>query len=332
MNKISVIVPCYNVAPYLQRCVDSILNQTYSNFELILVDDGSTDETGKLCDNIQKKDERVRVIHKQNGGLSDARNAGIDISIGEYLSFIDGDDYLELNAYEVMIAEMQDPDVSLVSAGIITEDINGNVNILMNETKAKLSKEEAFANLLGNNRTIAHSSCNKLFRRQLFEHLRYKKGIIYEDMQILPKILDSCQKVVLLNLPVYHYIKRAGSITENAFSSWKYEGSKIVDEIVDICRQKYTSLVPYAYYYKMDAVNKMYEELISSVNRREYKKEELILRAKICLCYLKCVRYEIIKKQFGQRMKNITITAFFGAELTHKLVAWKKRFLKGEKA
>lgn len=332
MNKITVVVPCYNVALYLDRCVQSILNQTYHNLEVILVDDGSTDGTETICDDFLKKDERIRVVHKENGGLSDARNAGIDVATGEYLVFVDGDDYLEPNAYEMMIAEMQDPEVSLVAAGIITEDINGNVNILMNETKAKLSKEEAFANLLGNNRTIAHSSCNKLFRRQLFDQLRYKKGIIYEDMQILPKILDICEKVVLLNVPVYHYIKRSGSITENAFSSWKYEGSKIADEMVDICRQKYSSLVPYAYYYKIDAVNKMYEELISSVNRKEYKKEELILRAKICLCYLQCVRYTVIRRQFGRRIKNITITAFLGVELTHKLVDWKKRFLKGENA
>lgn len=332
MEKISIIVPCYNVASYLRRCVDSILNQTYSNFELILVDDGSKDKTGILCDELCQLDARIKVIHKKNGGLSDARNAGIDIATGDFLAFVDGDDYLEINAYELMVTEMQDADVSLVSAGIITEDISGNVNILMNETKVKLSREEAFANLLCNNRTIAHSSCNKLFRRQLFGQLRYKKGIIYEDMQILPKILDICEKVVLLNVPVYHYIKRSGSITENAFSRWKYEGSKIADEVVDICKKKYSSLVPYAYYYKIDAVNKMYEELILSVNRKEYKKEELILRAKVCLCYLKCIRYTSIKKQFGQRMKNITITAFLGTELTHKLVDLKTRMFKRKKA
>lgn len=325
MNKISIIVPCYNIAPYLQRCVDSILNQTYSNFELILVDDGSTDKTGELCDELEQLDERIKVVHKQNGGLSDARNAGIDIADGDFLAFVDGDDYLEINAYELMIAEMQDAEVSLVSAGMITEDINGNINKLMNETKAKLSREEAFANLLGNNRTIGQSSCNKLFRKQLFEQLRYKKGIIYEDMQLLPQILDICEKVVLLNVPVYHYVKRSGSITENKFSRWKYEGRKIADEAIDICKQKYPSLVSYAYYYKLDSVNKMYEELILSVNRKEYKKEELILRVKICLCYLKCMRYTIIRKQFGQRMKNVTITAFLGAELTHKLIDWKAR-------
>mgnify|MGYP000037330124 FL=1 len=325
MKKISIIVPCYNVAPYLRRCVDSILNQTYSNFELILVDDGSTDKTGILCDELCQLDARIKVIHKKNGGLSDARNAGIDIATGDFLAFVDGDDYLEINAYELMVTEMQDADVSLVSAGMITEDINGNINKLMNETKVKLSREEALANLLGNNRTIGQSSCNKLFRKQLFEQLRYKKGIIYEDMQLLPQILDICEKVVLLNVPVYHYVKRSGSITENKFSRWKYEGRKIADEAIDICKQKYPSLVPYAYYYKLDSVNKMYEELILSVNRKEYKKEELILRVKICLCYLKCMRYTIIKKQFGQRMKDVTITALFGVKLTHKLVDWKAR-------
>ena len=242
--KFSIVIPIYNVEKYIRECLDSIVIQLKEDIEIILVDDGSTDGTETICDDFLKKDERIRVVHKENGGLSDARNAGIDVATGEYLVFVDGDDYLEPNAYEMMIAEMQDPEVSLVAAGIITEDINGNVNILMNETKAKLSKEEAFANLLGNNRTIAHSSCNKLFRRQLFDQLRYKKGIIYEDMQILPKILDICEKVVLLNVPVYHYIKRSGSITENAFSSWKYEGSKIADEMVDICRHIIIKLMP----------------------------------------------------------------------------------------
>ena len=119
MKKISIIVPCYNVAPYLRRCVDSILNQTYSNFELILVDDGSTDKTGVLCDELEQLDGRIKVVHKQNGGLSDARNAGIDIADGDFLAFVDGDDYLEINAYELMIAEMQDAEVTLVSAGMI---------------------------------------------------------------------------------------------------------------------------------------------------------------------------------------------------------------------
>ena len=178
MGKISVIVPCYNVSSYLQRCVDSIINQTYSNLEIILVDDGSTDETGELCERLADVDCRIRVLHKDNGGLSDARNAGIDVSTGDYLAFVDGDDYLELDAYETMVAEMQNSEVSLVSAGILGEDIDGNKSSLISETYQYLTREEAYIKLLGNKRTIGQSSCNKLFRSGLFSKLRYKKGIV----------------------------------------------------------------------------------------------------------------------------------------------------------
>lgn len=331
MNKISVIVPCYNVAPYLQRCVDSILNQTYSNFELILVDDGSTDETGTLCDKLLQADERIKVVHKHNGGLSDARNAGIDVAAGDFLSFVDGDDYLELNAYELMVTEMQNPDISLVSAGIMGEDVNGNKSALISEQYQCLTKEEALTNLLGSKRTIGQSSCNKLFRRELFENLRYKKGIINEDMEILPKILDVCQKVVLLNVPVYHYIKRRGSITELQFSLWKYQSVQIVDDTLSFCKAKYPSLVPYAYYYRIDSLNKMYEEIVNSVNRKDFLWQELVLRIKICGGYCRYITNKVVRKLYGQDLKNIMIRAFWGIEFTDKLVKFKSFFMREKK-
>ena len=331
MNTISVIIPCYNVAPYLQRCVNSILNQTYVNLEVILVDDGSTDETGTLCDEMLQLDKRIKVVHKHNGGLSDARNAGIDVATGDFLAFVDGDDYLELNAYELMVAEMQNAEVSLVSAGIIIEDIKGNESILMNDSKVLLSKEEAFINLLGNKRTIVQSSCNKLFRYELFEHLRYKKGVINEDTQLLPFLLDICNKVLLLNKPVYHYIKRPGSLTQSAFSIWKYNGIKHADEMMSLCKRKYPFLISYANYYKLDTLNKMYEELFASENRKEYHKEEMILRCKIVFRYMICLKYPNLKNESGQRIKNMALTAFLGRELTDKLVAWKNTIINGKR-
>lgn len=332
MNKISVIIPCYNVAPYLSRCVDSILNQTYHNLEVILVDDGSTDETGILCDKLLLIDERIKVVHKLNGGLSDARNAGIDVATGDFLAFVDGDDYLELNAYELMVAEMQNPDVSLVSAGILGEDVNGNKSALISEQYQCLTKEEALINLLGSKRTIGQSSCNKLFRRELFENLRYKKGIINEDMEILPKILDVCQKVVLLNVPVYHYIKRRGSITELQFSLWKYQSVQIADDTLLFCKEKYPSLVPYAYYYRIDSLNKMYEEIVNSVNRKDFLWQEIVLRIKICGGYCRYITNKVVRKLYGQNLKNIMIRAFWGIEFTDKLVKFKSIVMREKKS
>lgn len=328
MDTISVIVPCYNVEAYLKRCVDSIIDQTYQNLDVILVDDGSTDGTGKLCDDIAQTDPRIRVVHKENGGLSDARNAGIEAAKGEFYSFVDGDDHLEENAYEVMLHEMDDPDVSLVSAGIVVEDIAGNVSLNMSQKRLILDREEALRNLLGPARTIAQSSCNKLFRRQLFHELRYKKGIINEDAELLPKLLDICNLVVLLDKPVYHYVRRRGSITESEFSLWKYQGIDIAYDTLAFCKKKYPQLVPYAHYYVMDALFKTYGELLSSNNRSVFRKQEGLLRVRMVREYFKCVLQKDIMEECGDRVKSIAITAFFGDELTKKLVHMKQRLMK----
>lgn len=325
MNKISVIVPCYNVEPYLERCVTSILNQTYHEFELILVNDGSTDSTGKLCDRLSKTDSRIRVVHKENGGLSDARNAGIDVADGDFYSFVDGDDYLEADAYENMISEMENADVSMVSAGMIVEDIKGNKHFNMPKEHLVLNKEDAMLNLLSPVRTIGQSSCNKLFRKQLFDTLRYEKGIINEDMELLPKILDRCKLVVLLNKPVYHYVRRCGSITESEFSIWRYQGINNAYDTFDFCKKKYPQLIDYAHFYVMDSLSKMYKDLRGSVNYRDFRRQEYSLRFQILREYLHCIRYKKMMNECGEQVKNMAITAFFGEELVPKLVAIKQR-------
>ena len=124
-EKISVIVPVYNVEQYLERCVDSIINQTYKNLEIILVNDGSTDNSGQLCDELAKKDDRIRVIHKKNGGLSDARNVGIDEAESELIGFIDSDDYIDEDMYELLINNMKNANADLSMCGHF--DVYNNV-------------------------------------------------------------------------------------------------------------------------------------------------------------------------------------------------------------
>lgn len=327
MNKISVIVPCYNVEKYLERCVESIKNQTYRELEIILVDDGSTDNTGELCDSLAMTDSRIRVVHKENGGLSDARNAGIDVADGDFYSFIDGDDYLEADAYEALISEMKNDDVSLVSAGIIVEEVDGSTRLNMSKEYALLNKEEALLNLLSPVRTIGQSSCNKLFRKQLFYDLRYKKGIINEDMEILPKILDRCNQVVLLNKPVYHYVKRRGSISESEFSNWKYQGIRNAYSTFELCKKNYPEMIAYAHYYVMDSLYKTFHELTCSSNRKSFHRQELILRFRIVTEYVRCIRWKKNMPECSEKMNNMAIIAFFGKEMTHKLVIFKNKLL-----
>ncbi len=327
MNKISVIVPCYNVEKYLVRCVETVINQTYHELEIILVDDGSTDTTGELCDKLLETDPRIRVVHKKNGGLSDARNAGIDVAEGDFYAFVDGDDYLEPDAYEAMLSEMKNPDVSLVSAGIVVEDLKGNKHLNVSKEYQTLTKEEALLNLLGPVRTIAESSCNKLFRKQLFQDMRYKKGIINEDMELLPKILDVCNLVVLLNKPVYHYVRRTGSITESEFSMWKYRGIKNAYGTLRFCKEKYSELVPYAHYYVMCSLFKTLGELTGSRNRRRFWIQECLLRLRIIKEFLFCVRCNGVMNECGERIKNMVITASFGEKFILRLVRIKQTIL-----
>lgn len=197
--KISVIIPVYNIKDYLKRCVDSITNQTYRNLEIILVDDGSTDGSGVLCDQLAEQDVRIAVIHKKNGGLSDARNAGIAKASGEVISFIDGDDYVKYNMYEVMMQAL-DHNISLVACGRTVLDCSGKCisNVVFNDRKnVLLSKEECFrAFLSGEDNGFTVSCCNKIFRREFFEDIRFTKGLISKDIECLYRILDKVENCV----------------------------------------------------------------------------------------------------------------------------------------
>lgn len=322
---ISVIVPSYNVAPYLQRCVDSLIGQTYSDLEIILVDDGSTDDTGILCDRIAEGDSRIKVIHKENGGLSDARNAGIDIATGEFYSFIDGDDFIEPDTYEVMMKEMNDPQVSIVAGGFIVTDVQGNTRISMSPERQYLTKEEAFMDLLGGKNYITQSSCNKLFRSSLFEKIRYKKGILNEDMEILPRLLDVSNDVVLLNKAVYHYIKKPGSITTADYSMERYRAIEVERDIYLLCKNKYPKLQPYASFYELKSLYEMLCNLVGCANHKDFKLQELIIRFKIVSVVIRCKRWREISNIHKEEMKTYFLNALIGINNIDKLVKLKRK-------
>lgn len=324
---ISVIVPSYNIAPYLQRCVESLISQTYSNLEIILVDDGSTDGTGELCDRLAEDDHRIRVIHKANGGLSDARNAGIEIATGEYYSFVDGDDYIESDAYEVMIEEMNNPLVSIVAGGFIVTDIHGEDHISMSPTRQCLTKEEAFMDLLGGDNYITQSSCNKLFRSSLFEKIRYKKGILNEDMEILPRLLDVSNNVVIMNKAIYHYIKKPGSITTADYSMERYAAIKVERDIYLMCKDKYPELEPYAAYYELKSIYEMLCNLVECSNRRDYRIQELSIRCRFFAVFIRCSKWPELRKLYGKEMKEYCLMTLFSSETIKKLVIIKQRLL-----
>lgn len=215
---ISVIVPVYNVAEYLPECVDSIINQTYKNLEIILVDDGSTDACPDICDEYAKRDSRIRVIHKKNGGLSDARNAGLDICTGEWIGFVDSDDYIARDMYEKLYAsavEVQ-ADVSVCQS---IKDKNGKLSYYKykRETEVLSSMEEMINRMFcGGTQTI--SACLKLYRKTIFSNLRFPVGKTNEDAFLILSILEKISKMVIIPHALYYYRLRIGSITN--VKSW----------------------------------------------------------------------------------------------------------------
>lgn len=212
--KISIIVPIYNVEKYLCRCVDSILNQTFTDYELILVDDGSPDRCGEICDEYAKKDERVKVIHKENGGPSEARNMGIDIAKGEYIAFVDSDDWIHPRMYEILYNGIIQNNVKLSACAYNETDIKDNFKEITDST-FEIRKGKEF--LITDN-VAAVVVWNKLYHKSLFKNIRYPKGKIYEDEVVAYKLLLDIGDIVYCNEQLYFYFINENGITKSQYT------------------------------------------------------------------------------------------------------------------
>jgi glycosyltransferase involved in cell wall biosynthesis len=219
--KISVIVPIYNVEIYLVKCIESIINQTYSNLEIILVDDGSPDNCGEICNYYATKDNRIKVIHKENGGLSDARNVGLDFANGEYINFIDPDDYIHEKFYDTLInlAISHNADIAQCDFLKVYENGSTNTDMALNERISVLNNIEALNNLFNDYYVTTTVVWNKLYRKELFTDIRFPKGKINEDEFTTFKVLFNSEKVVTTSKPLYYYLQRSNSIMGEKFNT-----------------------------------------------------------------------------------------------------------------
>ena len=253
---ISVIVPVYNAEKYLVRCVDSILNQTYSNLEVILVDDGAKDNSGAVCDMYAQKDERVRVVHKENGGLSSARNAGIDIASGDYLGFVDSDDWIEPETYETMLALALEHDAQMVCAGRYDVDAD-----TMEKTVGLCpEKDEVISGIELLGRIFVwdncdSSSCDKLFHKSLYLGLRYPLGVVSEDVALFPYTAERAQRVAMCAKPFYNYYHHGGSITTAALSAKSFHFGEHTRRIYDYIRKNYPQIQDQARRFRIKGLN-----------------------------------------------------------------------------
>lgn len=211
---ISVIIPVYNVSQFLDRCLESVVHQTYQNLEIILIDDGSTDSSGLLCDEWAIKDSRIRVIHTSNSGAAAARNLGLDLAHGNYISFVDADDYLEKTTLETMLTGIQNQGASCCICGYTPfDDCTGKYPVVAEINESVLSGKQAIKERYLHHR-IAFNIVNpwgKLFKADLWENLRFTNGLYYEDLDIMPFLYHSIDRLVVIPQNGYYYYQRSGS-------------------------------------------------------------------------------------------------------------------------
>lgn len=232
---ISIVVPIYNVEKYLERCIESILLQTYTNIEIILVDDGSPDNCGKICDDYKIKDKRIKVIHKNNGGLSTARNAGIDIARGTYICFIDSDDWISNKFVEYLhkIIKQYCADIAVAQ----TLDVSNEKNISIPNIEEKIgiySNQNIIENLYNKEIGFPPSVQNKMYKTEIFKKVRFKNGIINEDEEILIKLLLESSKIVVSNKIMYYYFLSENSIMRKKFNVKRLDILNALEERMDI--------------------------------------------------------------------------------------------------
>ena len=248
---VSVIVPIYMVEPYLKRAVDSIRNQTYQNLEIILVDDGSKDQCGRICDDYAKADNRIVVIHKENGGLSDARNAGLDVAHGEYIMFVDSDDYIAPDCVETLLKCLteHDADVSMCSYAV-TDSTEYDESIWLKSDGHEYDgsveicdRRKLLSNLYDANHkdaTYFIVSWNKIYKASLWDGIRFPKGKIHEDEATTYKIYDRAQKGIYLHKPLYGYFSAPDSITRAKFNIKRLQWMDALDDRIAYFENKLT--------------------------------------------------------------------------------------------
>ena len=278
---ISVIVPIYNTQEYIRECIESIINQSYKNLEIILVDDGSTDTSGVICDEYSKIDSRIKVLHQKNGGMSKARNNGLDMANGNYIQFIDSDDFIDLNMIEILYNNAQNygAEVSMCS----------HYTYIDNEAKSDstgkfciYSKIDALRELLMD-RTIRSYAWNKLFARNLFDGIRFPEGRVFEDIIAIPKLFEKANKIVLNDIPLYYYRQRNGSVLHVQTKALRLSYIDAILEVQDYIRTHIKSLDNYCDYNLALATTKTFYDigLFKMFDLVEEKKvQEIYLRMK----------------------------------------------------
>lgn len=261
---ISVIVPIFNTEKYLSRCIGSIVCQSLENIEILLIDDGSTDHSGELCDQWAAKDKRIRVIHKRNGGLSDARNAGLDAARGQFIGFVDSDDFIHRDMYLALHNAMIENHCDVAEAGY-QEFHEGDPlsDFGADESVTVYTKKQAVISAIMDHHCVTYV-WNKLYKRELWKAIRFPSGKIFEDAFTTYKVLNLTSKVAKLNEVFYYYLQRRGSIANSGFSVKMLDHCEALDGMMRFVGKEYPDMLPITCVKYYDECFHRFQELLSS--------------------------------------------------------------------
>lgn len=282
MAKIGIIVPVYNVEHYLRKCIESVLGQTFQDFSVTLVDDGSTDHSGSICDEYAYKDTRITVIHKKNEGPSAARNCGLEENKSEYIVFVDADDHIDSRYLEILFRSVEENDADI---GICCETdvwMEGDVKLfefdyqnIISNTEI-ISKSEAYKRMMqpGN---VSVCAWAKIYDRKLIQSIRYPVGEIYEDCKVIDQIIESSRRIVYIPYEGYYYLVRKGSITHSEISLAHIAAENNACHLLDLIKHRYPEIETVARGYYLGESIRLFGAMLDT----EYESECIYLRKKI---------------------------------------------------
>lgn len=291
---LSIIVPIYKVEKYLNKCIESILNQTFNEYELILVNDGSPDLCLDICRKYEKSDSRVIVIDKENGGISSARNVGLDIAKGKYIGFVDSDDWVEKSMYETLISIAEKYNADIVHCEYI-EAMDESAKIVQEKKIIEkcLEKDEALDNLYNELTVSSAIAWNKIYKKELFNGIRYPVGKIHEDEFITYKLIYKANKVVYTNEKLYYYRNTPNSITNSSFNLKRLDYYEALEERIrffdKVNNKKMLGKTIIHYYFKL--IGSYY----SNKDANDKKKMEEIINEKLKSGYKMLIHSKDIK-------------------------------------
>jgi glycosyltransferase involved in cell wall biosynthesis len=320
---ISVVVPVYKVEPYIRRCIESIIGQTYTNLEIFLVDDGSPDCCGKICDEYAQKDSRIKVIHKVNGGVSDARNVALDLATGEYITFIDSDDYVSKYYIEYLYNNLlkEKADISCCGVKVFFKDagvINDMPGLIDDNLKvfdtASAIKEMLYSKYFSN------SPCGKLYKLELFNNIRYPRRKLFEDMFATYKLIDVASNVVYGPQKLYYYFRgRKESITGSVEIDKRMDVIEAEKEIMLFLEDKYPDIIN-AIYYKIVVSCFATLARVKNKNYTNNKNVEELWK------FIKLYRANVIKdKSVDVKNKTLAVLSYGGLGCTVRCCRLFKR-------